>query len=155
MFNNLNKIIALSIIAVSFIITGCARDFSTNTYENYTAGEANRTMEGVVLNVRVIKIKGGNGAGGLAGAAAGAAGGAAIGGSSEAVLVGAIGGALLGGIAGDAAENSFTSQDAVEVIVRLDNGKLITTTQGDDITLTKGQRVFVIYGDRMRIIPQS
>jgi len=154
MFINYKKIIALAIIAVSFAITGCARDFSTNNYENYTAGEANRTMEGVVLNVRLIKIKGGNGAGGMAGVAAGAAGGAAIGGSSEAAIVGAIGGAVLGGLVGDAAENAFTSQDAVEVIVRLDNGKLITTTQGNDISLTKGQRVFVIYGDRMRIIPQ-
>jgi len=154
MFINLKKIIALSVIAVSFTITGCARDFSTNNYESYTAGEASRTMEGTVVNIRVIKIKGGNGTGGLAGVAAGAAAGSTIGGSSEANLIGGIAGAVAGGLLGDAAENKFTSQDAVEVIVRLDNGKLITTTQGNDINLVRGARVFVIYGDRMRIIPQ-
>lgn len=155
MLINLKKTIALSVIAISFIITGCARDFATNNYESYTAGEANRTMEGTVLNVRLIKITGGNGTGGMAGVIAGAAAGSAVGGSSEAAIVGAIGGAVAGGLLGDAAEKRFTSQDAVEVIVKLDNGKLITTTQGNDINLTKGQRVFVIYGDRMRIIPQS
>ena len=50
--------------------------------------------------------------------------------------------------------NSLT-QNGIEYVVKLNNGKAITLTQGNDVVFTVGQPVYVLdadYGERARII---
>ena len=69
--------------------------------------------------------------------------------------IGAVGGAVLGGYAGGKAQEGLSSQRGMEYIVKLDSGKSITLTQGDDVVFSVGQSVYVLdadSGERARII---
>lgn len=88
--------------------------------------------------------------GGLAGGLAGST----IGHGHSANMLGAVGGALLGGLAGSAAEKGLTSQTGLEYIVKLDNGQVISVTQGTGQALGIGQRCLVLFGSTTRVIAQ-
>lgn len=95
-----------------------------------------------------------SGAGTLIGGIAGGVAGSTIGGGSTAHTLGAVGGALLGGLVGDAAEKGLSSQTGLEYIVKLDNGQVISVTQGTGQALGVGQRCLVLFGNTTRIIAQ-
>ena len=78
-----------------------------------------------------------------------------IGGNSAVNVIGAVGGAVLGGYLGSKAQEGLSAQNGIEYIVKLNNGKAITLTQGNDVVFTVGQPVYVLdadYGERARII---
>lgn len=106
-----------------------------------------------MVSVRQISIASNNGAGTLIGGAAGGVAGSMIGGSDTAHILGAIGGAVVGGIAGNAAQEGLSSQSGYEYVIQLDNGSMVTVSQGNDVLLNPGQKCMVLYGKRARVVP--
>ena len=86
------------------------------------------------------------------GAGLGGVAGYSIGGGKTAHTLGAIAGAGLGGLAGDAAQDSLSKQAAYEYVVKLDNGQMMTLSQGTDVLLAQGQRCLLLSGNPARIV---
>jgi outer membrane lipoprotein SlyB len=108
---------------------------------------ASRTVEGVVVSKRPVKVSGTTGVGGESGSAIGAVAGSGIGSGGRDNIVGAIGGAVVGGIAGAAIEQSSTKQSAFEYIVKSDVTGLMTIIQSDgDINV--GDSVFIVLSSK-------
>ncbi len=172
----LKKIIAITTVLLT--LASCARDLSSNTY---TSGSTlSLTMEGVILSARPITIKGSdnlsdNAAGGLAGGLAGGIGGAAIG-KGKGSAAAAVGGAVAGAVVGALAQEYLSTGEGIEYIIKVDtknlksdyyegstimrnaiasattNG-LITVVQGNDVQISEGRKVYVIFSDkRTRVI---
>lgn len=145
----------ITLVAAVFL-TACAANLDTNRYDTSATGKINTVQEGVIINVRPVKIATENGGmGSLAGGVAGGAAGSMIGGNSAVNVIGAVGGAVLGSYLGSKTQEGLSTQGGYEYIVKLDSGKAITLTQGKDVVFTVGQPVYVLdadYGDRARII---
>lgn len=151
----MKKILA---IAMATILSACAANLDTNRYQTSAAGQINSVQEGVIINVRPVRIATENGGvGSLAGGIAGGAAGSMIGGNSAVNIIGAVGGAVLGGALGAKAQEGLSAQTGYEYVVKLDTGKAITLTQGTDQVFSVGQPVYVLNatgGERARIIPR-
>lgn len=146
------------IVLMSVVVTACTPNISPNQYATTEVGQANKTVPGVIVNARQVVVTGsddGNNWGALGGGAVGAVAGSAIGGGARMNILGGIAGAIGGALVGNAIQNSATTQCAMEYIVRIDNGELITVTQAVHPLFNKGQQVYVIFGDRVRIIPTT
>lgn len=131
----------------------CTSRIGADQYDTSAVGEVNRAVKGTVVSVRQISIASNNGAGTLIGGAAGGVAGSMIGGSDTAHILGAIGGAVVGGIAGNAAQEGLSSQSGYEYVIQLDNGSMVTVSQGNDVLLNPGQKCMVLYGKRARVVP--
>ena len=174
------KILSLVLLPSLILTASCARDLSSNMYT--TDSTMNLTLEGKVISVRNVTLKesdrlgnnsGGMVAGGLAG---GVAGGSAGNGSSGGVILGA----LVGAAAGAVVQDSLSTTQGFEYIVKVDPAKikyqyyegspamraaissattsgLITIVQQDKESAVKvDQNVYVIFSDnRTRIIPAN
>ncbi|EQD44468.1 outer membrane lipoprotein, partial [mine drainage metagenome] len=79
--------------------------------------------------------------GGVAGAALGSTVGAGNGNAAATIL-----GALAAGAAGNAAQNALSTENGVEITIRLDSGYVIAVTQGADEVFHVGDRVQVLGG---------
>ncbi len=138
------------------VVTACTANLSPNQYATTETGQASKTVPGTIVNARHVLVTGsadGNNWGALGGGAAGAVAGSAIGGVTRVNILGGIAGAIGGAIIGNAIQNSATTQNAMEYVVRMDDGNLVTVTQSVQPLFSKGQQVYVIFGDRVRIIP--
>lgn len=143
-------------LVLPILIGGCAKDISPQTYSVGSVGQVNRTVAAKVINVREVDVSGTTGLGGGTGAAMGGIAGSSLGGNNfRGNLAGAVGGAIVGGIAGAAIEASATKQKALEYIVETENGSLMTIVQGADTFFPVNSKVFVLYGNPSRIIPDS
>lgn len=156
-------------VASAVALTGCVQT-SPDVYSPYSVSQAAYTELGVVAAARPVEVSnpGGTGVGAAIGAIAGGVAGAQLGPSSyyhrghrhrytsAGSALGALGGALLGGLIGAAIEQDVTRQTAIEYVVRLDDGQLITIVQGSQ-PIPLGQRVFVQTPNRgrARIIPAA
>ena len=111
-----------SFIAATMILTGCAREMSSNVYSS--SATSGKVLEGVVLSVRPVTIKdsdklqdntmgmlGGGLLGGVAGSAAGK-------GTGKGLAV--VGGALLGAAAGALTQDKLGTSQGMEYVVRID-----------------------------------
>ena len=144
----LKQIFVISAVAISAALAGCAQPGlgGSNYSRSQVRGEQSVRL-GIVETVRDVQIDAPRDGGGtLIGAALGGIGGSTIGGGSRANAVGAIAGAVLGGIAGQAIEKSQNERKGVEVIVRLEGGKLIAVTQEKDEEFRIGDRVRILSG---------
>ena len=135
------------------LLLGCAPSVSPDTYSVGSVGQANFAVHGRIVNARPVTIEGTSVGGATSGAALGAIGGSAIGGDARSNIAGAVAGAIVGGVVGAAIQESATTQNGEEYIVKTDNGALITVVQGPMPALEEGTAVFVLYGDRSRVIP--
>jgi outer membrane lipoprotein SlyB len=152
----MKKIAQLTIGIMLF--TSCARQISSDVYSARQVGEVSTTIPGYVRNVREVCMEQGeqlqdNELGVAGGGVAGGVVGHAIGrGKFVPTAVGAVAGAVSGAFL----EKKLKEQLALEYIIQLDNGSLITVVQGKDHLFTIGQPVYVIVSQsgRSRIIPQ-
>jgi outer membrane lipoprotein SlyB len=146
-----NKIL-FALVSVS-VMAGCTPNISPDVVQAGNANEVTTTVQGKVISMRTVTVKGNdNTVGMLAGGAAGAVAGSAIG-QGRGSLLGAIGGAVLGGTAGSFAQDKLSTQQGIEYIVKLDNGKMLTVVQGAGAqNYTVGQCVYVIEGGHARIV---
>lgn len=141
---------AIALIALG-PVAGCARNVGANSYDANRVGTTIQTYRGTVQSVRAVTFNNGdelsdNETGILAGGVLGGAAGARFGDGWGRVL--AIGiGAVAGAAAGALAESELKEQDGLEVVVLLDDERLLTVLQGPDEPLTPGDRVFVTLGD--------
>lgn len=147
------------ILVAALALGGCAREIGGSTVDSSRIGGAVATERGVIESVRIVQVQEGDrtqdnliGAvvGGLAG---GVAGNQIGGGTGRVIATGA--GAILGAGAGAAAQQQLSRQTAVEYVVRLSFGRLVTVVQADAQPLPVGAPVFVQtgQGQRARVIP--
>ncbi|GHU17083.1 hypothetical protein FACS189472_03470 [Alphaproteobacteria bacterium] len=151
-------LLSVALCGLTLIITGCARNISSSTYNSAKIGEANDTYECVVVKVRQVALEegdslGDNHMGALGGGVVGGLAGSQIGGGNARYATGAAG-ALLGAVGGAFAEKALKSQDGLEYIVKLNSGKLKTVVQGMDSPLSIGQQAILIvdHKGRSRVI---
>lgn len=140
-------------VAVS-LLAGCADNINSDHYSTSQTGKVSTVSQCTVLSVRQVGVNDNSGAGTMIGGLAGGLAGSTIGHGHSANMLGAVGGALLGGLAGSAAEKGLTSQTGLEYIVKLDNGQVISITQGTGQALGVGQRCLVLFGSTNRVIAQ-
>ncbi len=151
----MKKLALLLILPLALTVNACTSRIGANEYATAGAGQVNRAVRGTVVNVRQVQLQSDNGAGTLLGGAAGAVAGSMIGGTDAVHILGGIGGAVLGGMAGDAAQGALSNQAGYEYVIQLENGNLVTITQGTDVLLTPGQKCIVLYGKQARVIPAT
>lgn len=153
----MKKLYSVITVLLGITMSGCAGQIGANTYETSAAGQVNTAQIGTVLSVRQVNVETSDGAiGSLAGGLAGGAAGSMVSSKGPVSMIGAVGGALLGGIAGSAAQEKLSQQTGYEYIIKLDNGSIITITQGADNVLVAGQKCIVLNakgGERARVIP--
>ncbi len=142
----------LGLLSFAALLCSCQADIASNQYGTSSVGRAAAARPCSVISVRQVNVKSDNNAGMLLGAIAGGVGGYAIGSGKTAHNLGAVGGAALGGFAGDKAQGVLSSQMGYEYVVRLDNGQVMTLTQGTDVLLSPGQRCLIMLGDPARLI---
>ena len=163
----MKKIFALFMVMA---LTACGANLDLDRYETSGAGNVNTVSEGVITNVRPVTIATEDGeVGQLAGGIVGGVAGSMVSDNALAQTIGTVGGAVLGGelggkaqavlggYLGGKAQEGLSMQRGMEYIVKLDSGKSVTLTQGDDVVFSVGQRVYVLdadYDERARIIAQ-
>ena len=132
------------ILVISFTLAACGANLNVDRYE--TSG----------VNVRPVTIATENGdVGQLAGGIVGGVAGSMVSDNTLVQTIGAVGGAVLGGYVGGKTQEGLSSQRGMEYIVKLDSGRTVTLTQGDDVVFSVGQSVYVLdadSGERARII---
>ena len=150
-------IVTVALACAVSVVGACQNQYSTATYGPGAAQRAVRIDRAVVESFRVVDIREpglGSGIGLLGGAAAGGLVGNQIGkGGGNALAT--LGGVLVGGAAGVLAEKSITDAQAFEYVLRKENGELISVTQQDPQPLPVGQRVLVMYGAKVRVVPDN
>ena len=149
----MKKLIALFMIVT---LAGCGANLNVDRYETTGTGTVNTVAEGTIISARPVTIATENGdVGQLAGGIVGGVAGGMVGDNTLTQTIGAVGGAVLGGYLGGKAQEGLSMQGGIEYIVKLDSGKTVTLTQGDDVKYSVGQSVYVLdadYGERARII---
>jgi outer membrane lipoprotein SlyB len=143
-----NKVLAICMLSGSVALTGCALPGQGGG--DYSRGQVRGEQSvrfGVIESVRDVRINAPHesGVGTLAGAALGGIAGSEMG-RGRGSTAGAIAGAVIGGIAGQAIEKNANDRRGVEVVVRLDSGKIIAITQEADEAFRAGDRVRILSG---------
>lgn len=145
--------VAVACLAAVLALGACGGPRNTNTtYTQADIGRSAQVSYGVIVSMRPVTVQGrGSGVGGFGGAAAGGVAGSFIGGDPRMNILGAIGGAILGGLVGSAVEQSATTGEAIEFIIREDSGQTVSVVQSNEERFQPGERVVLTRGARTRI----
>lgn len=144
--------LAIACLAALLALGACAPRNTNTTYTTADIGRSAQVSYGVIVSMRAVTLQGnGGGVGSFGGAAAGGVAGSFIGGDPRMNILGAIGGAIIGGLVGSAAERSATTTQAMEFIIREDNGQTISVVQTNEESFQAGERVVLTRGARTRI----
>jgi outer membrane lipoprotein SlyB len=152
-----NNLLVASAAIVAVLLSGCARQISSDVYSDTQMGEASRTYAGVVANVRKVQVAPEKLENNVLGAGAGALGGGLaashIGGGKGNIAATAAG-AIAGAVGGAYAEQMLKTQDALEYVVKLRGGEMRTVVQGPSPAFAVGQPVLVVVAQngRSRVI---
>lgn len=155
---NMKKIALVGIVFSSLSLVGCmSSPYSGNVYSGSQAKTAQSVIYGTVVSTRPVKISNEASAvsvGSVSGAVLGGFAGNTIGGGSGRLLATA-GGAILGGLAGSAVEKGVTTENAVEIVVRVDGtNENVAVVQSADTYFSIGQKVRLIgSGKNLRVTP--
>ncbi|MGC8524556.1 MAG: glycine zipper 2TM domain-containing protein [Acidibrevibacterium sp.] len=156
-FTDLSWRLVIGLLALGGLVltTACTGTPANSTYSGYGVGRTAYVTYGTIVSMRNVVVQGGDsGVGTIGGAALGGVAGSFIGGNSfRGNLLGAVGGALLGGLVGNTAESELSKGNAVEFIIRQDDGQTISVVQTNENNFRPGQRVAIIRGDRTRLAP--
>ena len=134
-------------------LASCAEDIGPGRYDRFEAGAPARVEEGRVVASRPIVIGGGNTRGATTvGVLAGGAAGSQFGGRGIDHAAFGIAGAILGGLAGHAIAEG-NQHPGFAYIVRFRDGSDAEIPQADPAPIPDGTRVFVTFGERVRIRP--
>ena len=147
------------ILFISFFLYGCFSTSPTNVKKTDT--QKISTVEyGNIVNSMPIKIKGeGNWIGATAGAMIGGLLGTKVCGEEEVIGtkcqdIGVVFGVLGGAAAGTVTQAILGNHDGFQYIVKIDNKENDSAfVQGDKESLQVGQRVVILYGQNVRILP--
>ena len=122
----------LSVVSAMFVVSGCADNYSGNTYQSNRAGIVQNVSYGTVTNIRQVNIQDDSSnmpIGAVAGAVVGGLLGHTVGGGTGKKLA-TVGGVVAGGLAGNAIQNQTGKTTGMEVEIRLDNGQTIVVDGG-------------------------
>ena len=134
-------------------LAACAEDLGPGRYERFDAGIPARVEEGTVVSVRPITLGGGDRGGAtVVGGLAGGAVGSQFGGRGVDHATFGIAGAILGALAGNAIAKGNEAQGFAYVI-NFRDGSTAEIPQADPAPILQGTRVFVSFGDRVRVRP--
>ncbi len=130
---------------LSLGLAGCVTPMSGDVYSQNSAMQMQNVQYGTIQSLRGVQIAGnGSPVGMIGGAVVGGLLGSGVGGGLGRDLA-TVGGAIAGGVAGSAIENNVTQQNGVELVVRLDNGRAVSSVQAvGGQMFSPGQRVQVI-----------
>lgn len=146
------RLAAAALLAAVAALPACAPGQVGSPYSAAGVGSAAAVSYGTIVGTRPVTVRGGGGGvGGLGGALAGGLAGSFIGGDPRSNIIAGLGGALLGGLAGNALERGVTTGQAVEFVVREDQGGDIAVVQPNPDNLQAGDRVVVSRGDGVRL----
>ena len=140
-------------VVLCFSLAACAPDLSSSTYRAGQVGVASQTVTGTVVGKRLVNIDRNSHVGAAVGAVGGAVAGSFIGGGTRENILGGLGGAVVGGLVGNAVDKGVSRQQGFEYIIRINKSKTISVTQTADNNLAIGERVMVIYGNPVRVVP--
>lgn len=143
----------LAISAATAWLSACAPQRTNTTYTSEDIGRTAEVTFGTIVAERPVTVQADNsGVGTLGGAGLGGVAGSFIGGSDvRGNILGAVGGAILGGIAGNVAENQLGRGNAVEFVIRQDDGQTVSVVQSNELQLAINERVAVTRGVRTRL----
>jgi len=136
-------------------LTGCAPDYSPNTYNAAAVQQANKVDSAIVVGFRQVSISAAGTVGAVTGGAAGGILGSQVGPTNTASALGAVGGGIVGSLLGTSIEHATADTIGWEYIVQKPNGDLLSVTQREPQPLPIGQKVLVIAGNQARIIPDT
>ena len=151
--------IKILLIASIIFLYSCSNTSPTNV-KTSDAQKVTAVEYGIIKSASPIKIKGeSNWIGATAGGMIGGLLGTQVCGEEEligtkcqdiAVVYGTIGGAAIGTVA----QGILGNHDGFQYIVDIDNDEKDSAfVQGDKTPITKGQRVVIIYGNDIRVLP--
>ncbi len=132
-------------LSALFFATGCASS-SGSSYTRSEARTSQSVRTGTVIRVDKAVIEEDPS---LIGPAVGGVAGGAVGstiGRGKGRVLGTVGGALVGAGAGALVEKQVRTESALEIVVKLDDGKTVSVVQADDERFYEGDRVRVLYG---------
>lgn len=141
-----------SVVVILLFSVGCSTQDGTGRYRVQSVGNAQRSVEAVVVSSQPAFISvGTSGAGAAMG---GALGGAISGNNSDnlgVIIAGVIGGALVG----EAIEASGNNLPATEYVIKTKNEVFLTVAQVDkgNQIFSEGDSVILVYGYPSRLIP--
>lgn len=127
-----------------FFLQGCAPSASGTVYTREQARKGMQVYYGTVQQVNEVTIEGTqSGVGTLAGGALGAGVGQTVGSGTGRTLSTVVGG-VAGGLAGRGTEKALTTKTGLEIMVRLDNGEVLSIVQETDTLFQPGERVRIL-----------
>ena len=151
MYKNFSQLFGLLCV---LLLANCAKNISSNEYSEEEAGAVKQTYRGIILNVRSVKVQGGDRLqDNTLGLVGGGIGGAVIGsqfGKGRGQTLGTLAGAAAGALGGAFLEKKLKEQDGIEYTVELSSGRIMTVVQGPEPRLQSGQAVLVMVGDKGR-----
>lgn len=132
-------------IFFTLLVSSCAQQLETDIYSSRQVGEVASIYEGIIKNVRIVKVQHGES---LDDNTLGLAGGGVTGGLiGDAIgngrLLPKIAGGVCGALTGALIEKKAKQQTALEYIVELNNGNLMSIVQGCDYRFIKDQPVYI------------
>lgn len=153
------KQITMGLIALT-LLASCARELCPDVYSDRCIDAPSKTFSGTVRNMRCVSVTENdrlqeNGLGLIAGGVLGGVAGNMLG-KGKGNTLATVGGAVAGATAGAMTEKKLKEQNAMEYVVELDDGSLMTVVQGLKPTLQTGQKVYVMVSQqgRSRIVCQ-
>lgn len=147
---------ALSLMLPLLALTSaCTSNIGANDYAVQNVNTVQSAQIGTIISVRQVIVQNEGNGGALLGTVAGGVAGSQIGRGSTAGILGALGGAIVGGVAGDLAQDQLSKQAGYEYVIQLQNGSIVTVTQGNDVLMTVGEKCLVIYGPQARVVPYN
>ncbi len=149
----MNKTAWMLFLPFLALTAACTSNIGANNYAVQNVNKVQTAQIGTIISVRKVIVQNENGGGALLGTVAGGVAGSQIGRGSTAGILGALGGAIVGGVAGDIAQSELSKQAGYEYVIQLQNGGIVTVTQGNDVLMTVGEKCMVIYGPQARVIP--
>jgi outer membrane lipoprotein SlyB len=143
----MKRVLAVSVITSSLLITGCMQNLQGDSYSRDDARKVQTVQYGKIESVRMVVIEGTKTPiGAIAGAAVGGIAGSSVGGGKGSDIA-AVVGAVAGGVLGSKAEEAATKSQGIELIIRLESSdRTISVVQAYD------QANPLVAGDRVRLM---
>ena len=158
---NLSPATLLTLVFTA-MLAGCAGTSGPSSFTPDEAMSVGQVTGATVLEIRPVVIRPNSqtlSAGSLSGAVVGGIAGSAVGeGRGQALMT--VGGVILGSILGRKAENAASTRNALQVILKTDDGRTISVVQPLGVKLRPGELVWVTRyntrdGGRYRIEPRT
>lgn len=147
------KVVSSLVATCLLVLAGCSTT-SPDVIKREDAQRLSNVLDGVVLSTRAVTVDGAqSGVGAAAGGVVGGVAGSTVGGGKGSIVAGVLG-AVAGGVAGNAIERGATREDAVEILVQLNNGerRAIVQAKGTEV-LSAGDKVIIVTdGGKARVV---